>query len=227
MVVDIIIPAHNEEHAIARVIEEIPRDAVREIIVVNNASTDKTEKIAVNAGANVINEERAGYGSACLAGIHYISRKENPPEIVVFLDGDHSDYPEQMLRLIQPIKENKADFVIGSRALGQKESGAMTIPQVFGNALATFILRNFYKQKTTDLGPFRAIKFSTLQSLGMVDKDYGWTVEMQVKAAKQNVRFMEVPVDYRNRIGHSKISGTVKGVFGAGYKILYTLFKYM
>ncbi len=168
-----------------------------------------------------------GYGSACLKGLQYLKEKETPPDVVVFLDGDHSDYPEEMRNLILPIKEDKADFVLGSRALGNKEKGAMTIPQVFGNALATFILRKFYGQKTTDLGPFRAIKYSTLLRLNMIDQNYGWTVEMQIKAAQQNVRFLEVPVNYRNRIGESKISGTVKGVFGAGYKILYTLFKYM
>lgn len=227
LTIDVIIPAFNEEDAIAQVIDEIPKDIVREIVVVNNASKDKTKEVAQSAGATVIDEMNPGYGSACLKGIQYLKEKETPPDVVVFLDGDHSDYPHEMRNLIQPIKDNKADFVLGSRALGKKEKGAMTIPQVFGNALATFILRTFYRQKTTDLGPFRAIKYATLLSLNMVDRNYGWTVEMQIKAAQQNVRFLEIPVNYRNRIGQSKISGTVKGVLGAGYKILYTLFKYM
>jgi len=226
-VVKVIIPAFNEENGVGQVIEEIPKDVVAEIIVVNNASTDNTEKIAQEAGATVLRESIPGYGRACLKGIDYLIRSGIKPDIVVFLDADHSDYPEEIRELIRPIVEGKGDLVIGSRALGAKEKGSMTPQQIFGNWLATRLLKWIYKVKFTDLGPFRAIRFTTLLELKMEDKTYGWTVEMQLKAAKMGYRCIEVPVRYRKRIGFSKISGTVKGTVMAGYKILYTLIKYV
>lgn len=225
MKINVIIPAHNEEKAIGHVLNEIPGALVSEIIVVDNASTDKTAQKAKAAGAKVVSEPIPGYGRACLRGLKWIDEAENKPDIVVFLDGDHSDYPEKMNELVQPIIDDKADLVIGSRALGQIEQGAMTIPQLFGNWLATRLIRIFFGHRFTDLGPFRAIRYSSLRELNMRDKDYGWTVEMQVKAAKRNLRCIEIPVPYRRRIGTSKISGTIKGTILAGNKILWTIFK--
>lgn len=224
--ISIIIPAFNEENGIGEVIREIPKDLVSEIVVVNNASTDNTEKIAAAEGATVLREPVAGYGRACLKGIDYLKRSASPPDIVVFLDADHSDYPEEMVFLVEPIEQNLADLVIGSRALGIKESGSMTPQQVFGNWLATRLLRFLYGVRFTDLGPFRAIRFDALLSLGMHDTTYGWTVEMQLKAARLGLRCTEVPVRYRRRIGFSKISGTLQGTLMAGYKIITTIFKY-
>lgn len=226
-VVHVIIPAFNEGLSIGKVVAEISRDLVAEIIVVNNGSTDDTGDAARQAGATVLDEPARGYGNACLKGIAYCQSLRLPPEIIVFLDGDYSDYPSEINAVIRPIIANEADLVIGSRALGKREPGSMTIPQIFGNWLATTLLKLFYNVKFTDLGPFRAIRFSSLLQLKMVDKTYGWTVEMQVKAAKQKLRCIEVPVRYRKRIGVSKVSGTVKGTVMAGYKILYTLFKYL
>lgn len=226
-VVHVIIPAHNEERSIAQVVAAVPAGLASEIIVINNASTDRTGETARNAGATVLDEPVAGYGQACLTGIAYCQAKSVPPDILVFMDGDYSDYPEEMPALLRPILEGKADLVIGSRALGHREKGSMTIQQIFGNWLATSLLKLFFKETFTDLGPFRAIRFSSLLSLGMNDTNYGWTVEMQVKAAKKKLRCVEVPVRYRKRIGVSKVSGTVKGTLMAGYKILYTLFKYL
>lgn len=223
----VIIPAFNEENGVGEVIREIPKNIVSEIVVVNNASTDNTELIAREAGATVLKEPVAGYGRACLKGIEYIKQIQPQPDVVVFLDADHSDYPEEISSLLKPIIEEKADLVIGSRALGVMESGSMTPQQVFGNWLATRLLKLFYDVKFTDLGPFRAIRFSTLIQIDMQDKTYGWTVEMQLKAAKNGFRCTEVPVRYRRRIGFSKISGTVKGTILAGYKILTTIFKYL
>lgn len=223
----VIIPAFNEENSIAKVIQEIPKDLVNEIIVVNNASTDQTAEVAEKAKATVLTEPQPGYGNACLKGIDYCKKRNPQPDIIVFLDGDYSDHPEEMYLLVKPIAENKADLVIGSRALGNREKGSMTFQQLFGNWLATKLLRLFFKVQFTDLGPFRAIRFSSLLKLDMQDKTYGWTVEMQLKSAKQKLRSMEIPVRYRKRIGVSKISGTVRGTILAGYKILYTLFKYL
>lgn len=223
--ISVIIPAFNEENGIGKVLQEIPKGLVSEIIVVNNASTDNTEQIARAAGATVLKEPVSGYGRACLKGINYL--KQSPPDIVVFLDADHSDYPEEMTKLVQPLMDGVADLVIGSRALGAKESGSMTPQQIFGNWLATTLMGLFYGVRFTDLGPFRAIRYESLVALDMQDKTYGWTVEMQLKAAKLKLRCLEVPVNYRRRIGFSKISGTVKGTFLAGYKILYTIFKYL
>jgi glycosyltransferase involved in cell wall biosynthesis len=229
--IDIIIPAYNEEQSIAHVIRDIPKEWIRDIIVCNNASQDKTAEIARKAGATVVDQALKGYGNACLAGMAYIAAKPVKPDIIVFLDGDYSDHPEELPKLIEPIWTEKTqtpyDLVIGSRALGSRERGAMTPQQVFGNWLATRLIRLFFGYRFTDLGPFRAIRYDKLLEIGMVDKNYGWTVEMQVKAAKKGLRCQEVPVTYRRRIGVSKVSGTVKGTVMAGYKILLTIFRYV
>ena len=226
-VICVIIPAFNEEKAVGKVVEGIPSDLVDEIIVVNNASTDKTEVVAQRAGATVLREQVPGYGRACLKGIEYLKQRERVCDIVIFLDADHSDDPTEMISLIHPITSDDADLVIGSRALGVREQGAMTPQQIFGNWLATFLLKLFYGIEFTDLGPFRAIKYESLIKLDMRDKTFGWTVEMQLKAAKMKMKCVEVPVRYRRRIGVSKISGTVKGTIMAGYKIITTIFKYL
>ena len=225
--ISVIIPAFNEENGVGQVINEIPKTLVQEIIVVNNASTDSTEQIARKAGATVLREPIPGYGRACLKGMAYIANSVDKPDFIVFLDADYSDYPEDMHEIIKPIVEQNMDLVIGSRALGNKESGSMTPQQIFGNWLATRLLKLFYGVKFTDLGPFRAIRYDKLLALNMQDKTYGWTVEMQLKAAKQKLKCAEVPVRYRKRIGYSKVSGTIKGTIGAGYKILYTIFRYL
>ena len=226
--IDVIIPAFNEEQSIAHVLADIPAGLVREIIVVDNKSSDRTGAVARAAGATVLREERPGYGHACLRGMaHCFGRPAaEQPDIIVFLDGDYSDYPEQLPALVAPLLSGEADLVIGSRALGQREAGAMLPQQIFGNWLATTLLRYRYGVRFTDLGPFRAVRAGALQALGMEDKTYGWTVEMQLKAAQQRLRTTEVPVRYRRRIGTSKVSGTVRGTLGAGYKILWTIFKY-
>ena len=157
----------------------------------------------------------------------YLTQMNEKPDVVVFIDGDYSDYPEELREVVKPILDDNVDFVIGSRALGNREKGSMTFPQRFGNWLATRLMRLFYRVKYTDLGPFRAIKYDKLLELGMIDKTYGWTIEMQIKAAKQKLSYVEVPVNYRNRIGFSKVSGTVKGTILAGYKIILTIFKYL
>lgn len=225
--IKVIIPAFNEENAVGKVIRDIPKDQVSEVIVVNNASTDQTETAAKALGATVLNEPQKGYGNACLKGINYLASQETKPDVVVFLDADYSDHPEELPMLVEPIANGTQDLVIGSRALGERQSGSMTIPQVFGNWLATTLLKLLYGAKFTDLGPFRAIRYSSLMELNMQDKTYGWTVEMQVKAIKSHLRYIEVPVKYRVRTGKSKISGTVKGTIMAGYKILWTIFKYL
>ena len=222
-----IIPAYNEESSIGKVIREVPPDVIDQVVVVDNGSTDGTSREARNAGATVVLEPRRGYGNACLAGVEYCRRQNPPPDIVVFLDGDFSDFPDETRILVRPIIDNKADLVIGSRTVGKRERGSITAQQIFGNWLATNLLRLFFKAKFTDLGPFRAIRFSTLLALNMKDRSYGWTVEMQVKAAKQNISFTEVPVGYRKRIGVSKISGTLKGALMAVFRILYTIFRYI
>jgi glycosyltransferase involved in cell wall biosynthesis len=222
----VIIPAYNEEQSIGKVVKAVPKDWVEEVVVVSNNSKDKTEDVAAQAGATVLREERQGYGYACLKGMDYLEHQEDRPDIIVFLDGDFSDYPEELPLVVAPILEQEVDMVIGSRAIGKRERGSMTIPQIFGNWLACTLLRWFYGVRYTDLGPFRAIKFDKLLALEMVDKTYGWTVEMQVKAAKQKLKTTEVAVNYRRRIGTSKVSGTIKGAVMAGYKILKTIFKY-
>lgn len=224
----VIIPAFNEQNAVCNVLQEIPASFVKEVVVVNNGSTDNTVQQALSCGATVLDEHRKGYGYACLKGIDYL--KNNPiasHDIIVFIDADYSDYPSEMIKLVEPIQNDQADMVIGSRALGKKEKGSMTPQQIFGNWLATSLLKMFYKVEFTDLGPFRAIRFDKLMQINMKDQTYGWTVEMQLKAAKNGLRCMEVPVNYRKRIGKSKVSGTVKGTIMAGYKILWTIFKYL
>ncbi len=227
MQIGVIIPAFNEEKSIRNVLFEIPKNLVSEIVVVNNNSTDKTASVAQLNGATVLNEPRQGYGWACLTGIAYFKSKDVKPDIIVFMDADYSDYPDELLQLVKPIIDNDCDMVIGSRALGMKEKGSMTPQQVFGNWLSTSLIRFIYRVKFTDLGPFRAIKFDKLIALNMQDKTYGWTVEMQVKAAKLKLKCCEIPVSYRKRIGFSKVSGTVRGSIGAGYRIILTIFKYL
>lgn len=195
------------------------------MVVCNNASTDRTAQVAQLAGATVLEVSEMGYGNACLEGIDHLKDKEEKPDIIVFIDADYSDYPEEIPQLIHPIVEEDVDLVIGSRVLGDMESGAMMPQQIFGNWLATNLIRMFYSYHFTDLGPFRAIRFDKLLELDMRDRDYGWTVEMQVKAAKMRFRTKEVPVSYRRRIGTSKVSGTVRGSVLAGHKILWTIFK--
>ena len=224
-IIKVIIPAFNEADSITKVINAIPK-SVNEIIVVNNNSTDKTEENARKAGATVITEENRGYGYACLKGLHYIANKPQKPNIIVFLDGDYSDYPEELTKIVAPIIEKNIDFVIGARVKSLREAGSMTKPQIFGNWLATSLMKLFFGATFTDLGPFRAIKYDKLLALNMIDKTYGWTVEMQLKALKQKLTYTEVPVNYRNRIGVSKVSGTIKGSIFAGAKILSWIFKY-
>ncbi|UBM57681.1 glycosyltransferase family 2 protein [Marinilongibacter aquaticus] len=219
----VIIPAFNEALSIDKVIAEIPKGAA-EIVVVNNNSSDRTALVAAENGATVLDEPKQGYGFACLKGLEYIRKKE--PDIVVFLDADYSDFPEEMPQLIAPIALGNFDMVIGSRALGERERGSMTPQQIFGNWLATNLIQLFFKVKYTDLGPFRAIRYSSLLQLQMEDQTYGWTVEMQLKAAKYGLNVTEVPVSYKKRIGKSKVSGTIKGTVLAGYKILSWIFKY-
>lgn len=221
----VIIPAYNEEKSIAKVILDVPKNLVKEIIVGNNNSNDNTALEAKNAGATVVDAPISGYGNACLKGIDYLKDKAKADDIIVFMDGDYSDYPEEIVKIIAPIQNNKADLVIGSRTLGIKERGAMTLPQEFGNWLATKLIKLFYGVKFTDLGPFRAITWGNLMTINMQDKTYGWTVEMQIKAAKLGLKSVEVPVTYRKRIGVSKVSGTLKGVILAGYKIIWMIFK--
>ena len=226
-IIKVIIPAYNEENSITKVIKDIPSN-VDEVIVVSNNSTDKTEQNAAEAGATVLTEPRKGYGYACLKGMDSIANLKAPqhPDIIVFLDGDYSDYPEQLTQLVAPIINDKIDFVIGSRVKKYRESGSMTPQQVFGNWLATFLMSLFFGAKYTDLGPFRAIKYKKLVQLKMEDKTYGWTVEMQLKAIKKGYSYTEIPMKYRNRIGVSKVSGTLKGTIFAGMKILGWIFKY-
>jgi glycosyltransferase involved in cell wall biosynthesis len=221
----VIIPAYNEADSIAKVIQEIP-DMVEDVIVVNNNSTDATAVQAEKAGAIVLNESRKGYGYACLKGMSYVGQRSIKPDIIVFLDGDYSDYPEELSLIIQPIIENDIDLVIGARVKHLREPKSMTPQQVFGNWLATWLMDLFFGSKFTDLGPFRAIKYDKLLALNMEDKTYGWTVEMQLKALKQKLSYVEVPVRYKCRIGVSKVSGTVKGSILAGIKILSWIFKY-
>ena len=224
-IIKVIIPAYNEQDSIGKVIGDIPK-IVDEIIVISNNSTDKTVENAKKAGATVLFENRKGYGYACLKGMDYIAKKEITPEVVVFLDGDYSDYPEQLTTLVNPILIDNLDFVVGARIKELRESGSMTPQQVFGNWLATFLMKLLFNAKFTDLGPFRAIKYNKLLALKMEDTTYGWTVEMQLKVLKQELTYKEVPMKYRNRIGVSKVSGTIKGSILAGVKILGWIFKY-
>lgn len=221
----VIIPALNEERSIGQVIGDIPRDLVTEIVVVDNGSTDSTAQVASDSGATVIDEGRMGYGQACLAGISYIKSSSYMPDIIVFLDGDYSDYPQEIKDLISPITEDGYDLVIGSRTIGERQKGALLPQALVGNYVATRLIKLFYGVSFTDLGPFRAIRYDKLLSLGMRDRTFGWTVEMQIKAAKKGLRCAEVPVSYRKRIGASKITGTIAGSVMAGVKIIWMIFR--
>jgi glycosyltransferase involved in cell wall biosynthesis len=224
-IIKVIIPAYNEQDSIANVVNDIPK-IVDEIIVISNNSTDNTAINAKNAGATVLHERKKGYGHACLKGLEYIANQKEKTEIVVFLDGDYSDYPAQLSELIAPIINKNIDFVLGARVKEQREYGAITPQQIFGNWLATALMKLFFGATYTDLGPFRAIKYEKLMALKMEDKTYGWTVEMQLKVLRNKFTYIEIPVKYRNRIGVSKVSGTIKGAIFAGIKILSWIFKY-
>ena len=221
--ISIIIPAYNEESSIGLVLDALPQEKLHEIIVVDNGSTDATARVAQEHGARVVKEPRKGYGSACLKGIDEL----DAPDIVVFIDGDFSDFPEEIVLLIRPIETGEKDFVLGSRMILPKSQLALLPQARYGNRLAVFLIKLFFKHEFTDLGPFRAIRYSSLMSIGMKDMDFGWTVEMQIKAVRNGLRIREVPVNYRKRVGISKISGTVLGTFRAGTKIIYTIFKYL
>ena len=220
MNVSVIIPVLNEEDAISSVINDIPKTLIQEIIVVDNGCTDRTVQIAREYGARIVSEPRRGYGSACLAGIAAVQS----PDVIVFLDGDYSDDPTEMHALVQPIRDGQAEFVIGTRR--PIEKGALLPQARFGNKLATNLMRIFFGAKYTDLGPFRAIRYDKLKALNMQDQNFGWTIEMQLKAVKMGMKVCEVPVSYRKRIGTSKISGTFVGSIRAGTKILTSLFRY-
>ena len=221
--ISVIIPAYNEEESLPHVLKDLPQDRLHQIIVVDNRSTDRTAEVARENGAAVVHEKRQGYGQACLAGMSALDN----PDIVVFLDGDYSDFPEEIDLLIEPIVKGEADFIVGSRMI-LKESRKALLPQArYGNQLAVFLIRLFFGYRFTDLGPFRAIRYESLQAIRMRDKNFGWTVEMQIKAVQNGLRIREVPVRYRMRIGVSKITGTVSGTLKAGVKIIYTIFKYL
>jgi glycosyltransferase involved in cell wall biosynthesis len=221
----VVIPAFNEEASITRVIADIPADLVTEVVVVDNNSTDATAENARDAGVTVVSEPHQGYGFACQRGIEELSAADRKPDIVVFLDGDYSDYPEEISALVRPVIEQDFDLVIGSRLLGMKDRRAMPFHQIMGNRLLTLLIRVLYGVRFTDLGPFRAIRYDKLVGLDIRDRTYGWPSEMQVKAVKQGLRIVEVPVNYRRRIGKSKIAGTIKGTALALYKILLAIFK--
>jgi glycosyltransferase involved in cell wall biosynthesis len=221
----VIIPAYNEAASIGAVVSAIPKELVTEIVVVDNGSTDGTADVARVSGATVVAETRKGYGYACLAGIEHALGHN--PDVIVFLDGDYSDYPGELPALITPIREANADMVIGSRVPGRRERGALLPQAVFGNWLATRLIRLFWGYRFTDLGPFRAVRVEALKRMNMTDPTFGWTVEMQIKAARLKLRCTEVPVSYRKRIGRSKVTGTIGGTVKASWKILYTIFKYL
>jgi glycosyltransferase involved in cell wall biosynthesis len=219
----LIIPALNEEPAIGLTLERVPRALYTQIIVADNGSRDRTAEIAREAGAKVVSEPERGYGSACLRALASL-----PPDTdtVVFMDADSSDNPREAVLLLEPILTGRADFVLGSRTLGKAEKGSLQAHQRVGNELATFLIRLLFGHRYTDLGPFRAIRLDALRKLDMKDRNYGWTIEMQIKAVRQGLRIEEVPVSYRNRIGVSKVSGNLKASILAGVKILWTVFRY-
>jgi glycosyltransferase involved in cell wall biosynthesis len=220
--VAVIIPAHNEEGSIGLVLRDIPDREEKQLVVVDNASTDRTAELAQAAGATLVREDQKGYGNACLAGMAYL--QDDAPDVVVFLDADYSDYPGEMISQLNKIAEGH-DLVIGSRVLGNAEPGALLPQARWGNRLAVTLIRVFFGYTYTDLGPFRAIRWQSLMALQMQDRNFGWTVEMQVKAAKQKMKVTEVPVSYRKRIGRSKVTGTLAGTLKAGFKILYVIFR--
>lgn len=224
----VVIPAWNEEGSIGRVIDALPKDWVRQIVVADNNSTDFTANVAREFGATVVPAPRQGYGSACLAALAHIAAlpTDQQPQVICFIDADFSDHPQQLPELVSPILAGQADFIIGSRMLKKQPPGALLPQAIFGNKLACFLMRIMFGVKYTDLGPFRAISWDKLKSLDMVDTNFGWTVEMQIKAARHNLRIREIAVDYRPRIGMSKITGTLSGTFRAGYKILLTIARY-
>ncbi len=226
--VTVVIPAYNEESSLPLVLGDLPR--VGRVIVVNNGSSDGTVDAARKCGATVVDEPRRGYGSACLRGLsaidEFIKDGDPPPSVVAFIDADYSDHPELLPGLVEPILNGRADFVLGSRLRGVRQAGAMPPQSLFGNRLACFLMRLLCGARYTDLGPFRAIDYQSLNKLNMNDRNFGWTVEMQVKAARAELRTLEIPVPYRRRIGRSKISGTLSGSIKAGTKILYTIAKH-
>ncbi len=224
--VDVVIPALNEEASLPLVLAEIPHPPVRRVVVADNGSVDGTDRVAREGGAEVVAAPRRGYGSACLAGLAHL-RETGPPDVVVFLDADYSDHPEELPSLIAPILAGEADLVIGSRVLGRRERGALLPQARAGNLVACLLIRLFYGHRFTDLGPFRAVRWEALERLGMADPDFGWTAEMQVKAVRRGLKSTEVPVSYRRRTGVSKITGTVSGTLRAGYKILWTVARHM
>lgn len=227
-VVDVVIPALNEQESLPLVLRDLP--AVRTVYVVDNGSTDATGQVAEEGGAVVVREPQRGYGQACLRGLaeieNQIAAGGSAPDVVVFIDADYSDHPEQLTELVEPIAQNHFDFVLGSRLAGRRESGAMPPQSLYGNKLACFLMKTLFGGVYTDLGPFRAIRYSSLQSLRMCDTNFGWTIEMQIKAAQANLRTTEIPAKYRRRIGVSKISGTIGGSIKAGSKILLTIARY-
>jgi glycosyltransferase involved in cell wall biosynthesis len=218
----VIIPALNEEQALQRVLNDIPKDLVDEVVVIDNGSTDKTPSIAKESGATLLFESRKGYGFPCLKGMEYLKTKKT--DIVVFADGNHSDHPDEIIKLVGPIVTEDYDLVCGSRVMGEMEKGALRAPVRFGNLLATVLIRVFYGFKYTDVGPFRAIKFDKLLTLDMAD-NLGWTVEMQVKAVKSGYKIKEVPVSYRVGTGKSKLTGNIKGIVVVGYRIIRAIIK--
>jgi glycosyltransferase involved in cell wall biosynthesis len=220
--IDVVIPALNEEASLPLVLAGLPRPPVRRVVVADNGSRDGTARVAREGGAEVVPAARRGYGSACLAGLDHL-RRTGPPEVVVFIDADFSDHPEELPSLVAPILAGEADLVIGSRVLGQRERGALLPQARAGNLVACLLIRLFYSHRFTDLGPFRAVRWESLERLGMADPDFGWTAEMQVKAVRLGLRCTEVPVSYRRRVGVSKITGTISGTVRAGYKILWTV----
>lgn len=225
MTIDVVIPAFNEERSLPLVLTDIPRPLVRRVVVADNNSTDATARVAAQGGAEVVAAPVQGYGSACLAGLSHL-RETGPPDVVVFLDADYSDHPEELPRVVGPILRGEADAVIGSRVLGNRERGALLPQARAGNLVACTLIRLLYRHRYTDLGPFRAARWPEFESLGMEDPNFGWTAELQVKALRKGLRVAEVPVSYRKRVGVSKITGTLKGTFLAGYKILWTVFRY-
>ncbi|HEX7181486.1 MAG TPA: glycosyltransferase family 2 protein [Thermoanaerobaculia bacterium] len=223
--VDVVIPALNEEGSLPLVLAGLPRPPIRRVVVADNGSKDGTARVAREGGAIVVEALRRGYGSACLSGLDYL-RRNGPPDIVVFVDADYSDYPGELPRLVAPILSGEADLVIGSRVLGEREPGALLPQARAGNLVACLLIRLLYGHRFTDLGPFRAIRWEALERIGMEDPNFGWTAEMQVKALRHGLKTTEVPVSYRRRVGVSKITGTVLGTLRAGYKILWTVLRH-